>query len=169
VQLLVDQLSEAYPHLTFVAAKSFYWCPESAEVFYDAFKEYQDSSSWSLLHETSHAILEHTSYKADLELLQLEVAAWGHALKLAADYNVKIDLEYIQDCLDTYRDWLYRRSLCPGCGAQCIQTDKSSFYRCFNCHTKWHVSPSRFCRPYRRAESKHKEYSTAFALRMIGH
>lgn len=169
MRLLVEKLAADFPQLTFVPGTSFYWCPESKEVYYDAYKEYQDAAAWSLLHETSHALLAHTSYKADLELLQLEVAAWGHAVKIAADYKITIDTDYIQDCLDTYRDWLYRRSLCPGCGAQCIQMDASSYYRCFNCHTKWHVSPSRFCRPYRRAQTKQREFSTAFALRMIGH
>ncbi len=166
---LLEKLAASYPELSFVAASSFYWCPETKEVYYDAFKEYQETSDWSLLHETSHALLGHTSYKADLELLQLEVSAWNHARTLAKQYGVAIDQDYIQDCLDTYRDWLYRRSLCPGCGAQCIQLDQSSYYRCFNCHTRWHVSPSRFCRPYRRAQAKRREYSTAFALRMIGH
>ncbi|HSH55547.1 MAG TPA: hypothetical protein VK983_01825 [Candidatus Limnocylindrales bacterium] len=166
---LVEILAKDYPQLTFVAGTSFYWCPETSEVFYDAFKEYQDASAWSLLHETSHALLGHTCYKADLELLKLEVGAWEHAQQMAPKYAIKIDQDYVQDCLDTYRDWLYRRSLCPGCGTQCIQLDASSYYRCFNCHTRWHVSPSRFCRPYRRAQAKTREYSTAFALKMIGH
>lgn len=150
---LIKKLAASYPQFTFVPSASFYWCPETAEVFYDDAKFDQDSSIWSLLHETSHALLGHTTYKADLELLQLEVAAWNHALILASEHGINIDGEYVQDCLDTYRDWLYRRSLCPGCGAQCIQIDSSNFYRCFNCHTRWHVSPSRFCRPYRRSQA----------------
>lgn len=154
MRTLVKQLETVYPHLNFVASSSFYWCPETSEVFYDDTKHDQPSSIWSLLHETSHGLLEHTTYKADLELLQLEVAAWDHALKLAQNLKIPVDGEYVQDCLDTYRDWLYRRSLCPGCGAQCLQNDKSNFYRCFNCHMHWHVSPSRFCRSYRRAQTK---------------
>ena len=151
---LVRQLTEAHPHLKFIPAASFYWCPETAEVFYDTARASEDSARWSLLHETSHALLDHNSYTADIELLHLEVEAWSHAITISKSYGIVIDDEYVQDCLDTYRDWLYRRSLCPGCGTQCLQSDESSHYRCFNCHTRWHVSPSRFCRAYRRAQAK---------------
>jgi hypothetical protein len=154
MRTLAKKLAVAYPHIKFIPSNSFYWSPETNEVFYDDTKHTLESSIWSLLHEASHALLGHTTYKADLELLHLEVAAWNHALTLAKDYGVVVNDDYVQDCLDTYRDWLYRRSLCPGCGAQCLQIDASNFYRCFNCHTHWHVSPSRFCRPYRRSQSK---------------
>lgn len=165
MQALVDKLIAAYPDLKFVAGDSFYWCPESSEVFYDPSKAAQKSAPWSLLHETCHALLEHNSYKSDVELLHLEVAAWSEAIALGPQYGVRIDDEYVQDCLDTYRDWLYRRSVCPGCGTQCLQNDKTSHYRCFNCHTRWHVSPSRFCRAYRRAQ--HRAEAPVFALKYI--
>lgn len=159
---LVQVLSDTYPALKFVAAESFYWCPETAEVYYDVRRSQDESAQWSLLHETSHALLEHNAYKADIELLHIEVAAWDHAYELAKAYQINIDEDYVQDCLDTYRDWLYRRSICPGCGTQCLQTDQGNQYRCFNCHMRWNVSPSRFCRPYRR--SQHKQQQPIFAL-----
>jgi hypothetical protein len=160
---LAKQLAAAYPHISFVPGTSFYWCPETAEVFYDDTKCDQPSSVWSLLHETSHGLLGHTTYKSDLELLHLEVEAWTHAGTVAQDFGLEINDDYIQDCLDTYRDWLYRRSLCPGCGSQSIQIDTTNFYRCFNCHTHWHVSPSRFCRPYRRSQSRSQLETAVFA------
>lgn len=162
MQDLVVRLQADYPQLAFVGGKSFYWCPETSEVFYDAGRSGETSAGWSLLHETSHGLLQHDSYAADLELLHLEVAAWDHAVKLAATYDITIDDDYVQDCLDTYRDWLYRRSVCPGCGTQSLQDDDSSHYHCFNCHTRWHVSPSRFCRAYRR--SQRKTAAPVFAL-----
>jgi hypothetical protein len=164
---LVRALAKTYPHLKFVAGSSFYWCPETSEVFYDADRldasDGNCAGNWSLLHETSHAVLDHSAYKTDVELLHLEVAAWSQAVVLAPKYDVVIDEDYIQDCLDTYRDWLYRRSLCPGCGSQCLQSEETSHYRCFNCHTRWHVSPSRFCRAYRRAQTKAQ--TPVFALK----
>ncbi len=60
MHMLLETLAADHPQLTFVPATSFYWCPETKEVFYDAFKEYQETSAWSLLHETSHALLGHT-------------------------------------------------------------------------------------------------------------
>lgn len=109
-------------------------------------------ATWSLLHETGHALLGHTSYVADIELLKLEVAAWDRAKQLAKELGTSIDENHIQDCLDTYRDWLDKRSICPNCGTKSIQTDKGSKYRCFNCHTTWRVSNNRFGRAYRQTE-----------------
>ncbi len=159
---LVSRLAIGHPELHFVSGTSFYWSPETREVFYDARKPDEISASWSLLHETSHALLGHASYTADIELLHLEVAAWEHARSLAANHSINVENDYIQDCLDTYRDWLYRRSVCPGCGTQCLQADATNHYRCYNCHTRWHVSPSRFCRAYRR--SQHKKSLAVFTL-----
>lgn len=159
---LAALLAKEFEHLKFLPGESFYWSPETCEVFYDQNRADDKTGSWSLLHETSHALLGHSTYEADIELLHLEVAAWAHANKMASKYGISIDDDYIQDCLDTYRDWLYRRSICPGCGTQCLQSDETTHYRCFNCHTRWHVSPSRFCRAYRRAQ--HKAATPVFAL-----
>ena len=164
MRALVKKLEAAFPHLKFVAGESFYWAPETGEVYYDEAKAGKQSSKWSLLHEAAHGLLGHTTYKSDLELLQLEVAAWTHAGHLAQEFGIEVDDDYVQDCLDTYRDWLYRRSLCPGCGSQCLQNDASNFYKCFNCHATWHVSPSRFCRSYRRSKAaKAKTPAAVFA------
>ena len=161
MQKLLDSLKDAFPSLRFTAGNTFYWSPETNEVFYKT-STTDSNHIWSLLHETGHGLLGHAHYKTDVELLKMEVAAWDKAKGLAQHFGVAIDEEHIQDCLDTYRDWLYRRSLCPGCGTQCLQADASSHYRCFNCHTRWHVSPSRFCRAYRRAQ--HKKSAPVFAL-----
>ncbi len=105
---------------------------------------------WSLLHETGHALLGHHSYKADFELLKLELAAWERARQIGQEVDVDIDENHIQDCLDTYRDWLYKRSICPSCGTKCLQQDDFTHYSCFNCRAVWRVSASRFARSYRR-------------------
>lgn len=60
-----------------------------------------------------------------------------------------ISEDHIQDCLDSYRDWLHKRSLCPDCNLSSIQIDTHT-YMCVFCHKKWHVTAERFCRPYRR-------------------
>lgn len=153
--LLIDELlanlQQQFPHLTFSVGKSFSWSPETQEIFYDEKQRTINNKrgQWSLLHETGHALLEHKTYKADLELLRLEVAAWEKAKELAEQFSIEIDEDHIQDCLDTYRDWLYRRSICPTCTTKCLQQSDYKHYRCHNCHTAWKVSPSRFCRPYR--------------------
>lgn len=146
---LLKRLEHDYPDLTFVQGESFYWSPKDQIVTYAPHSTQPDVSTWSLLHEVSHGILGHSRYETDFELVKLEVEAWQHARKLGDTYQIKIDPEHIQDCLDTYRDWLHRRSTCPTCGTVSTQEDAKT-YRCFNCKSTWHVSNSRFCRPYRR-------------------
>ena len=41
------------------------------------------------------------------------------------------------------------RSICPQCTTKALQQSDYAHYRCFNCHTRWRVTPSRFCRAYR--------------------
>lgn len=149
MQQLLKTLRSDYPELNFKAGKQFCWSPETAEIFYIAQAKGQ-TASWSLLHETGHALLGHKSYKADFELLQLEIAAWEKARQLSAVLGITIDEDHIEDCLDTYRDWLYKRSICPKCGNQCLQQDDYQHYNCFNCHAVWRVSANRFGRAYRR-------------------
>ncbi len=152
MQTIINRLQSAYPDLQFTAGKQFSWSPETSEIFYKSGASGQQAT-WSLLHETGHALLDHQTYQADFELIRLEVAAWGKARQLATDIAVKIDEDHIEDCLDTYRDWLYKRSICPTCTTKCLQQDDYQHYRCFNCHTVWRVSASRFCRAYRSTKN----------------
>jgi hypothetical protein len=152
MEALLSQLKELYPKLVFSSGSSFIWSPETGEIFYNQSRK-GPKARWSLLHETGHALLGHRSYQADYELIRLEVAAWEKAKELAAKLKITIDEDHIQDCLDTYRDWLYKRSICPQCSTKSIQQDDYVHYRCFNCHTTWRVTPSRFCRAYRRSKN----------------
>jgi hypothetical protein len=152
MERLLSQLKASYPQLKFTAGKGFVWSPETGEVFYDE-KRTGKRARWSLLHETGHALLGHKSYNADYELIRLEVEAWERAKELAAQLGITINEEHIQDCLDTYRDWLYKRSICPQCGTKSIQQNDYAHYRCHNCHTAWRVTPSRFARAYRRSKN----------------
>jgi hypothetical protein len=146
---LISELQVRFPALRFTAGKQFSWSPETGEIFYKA-RAPGRPAVWSLLHESGHALLEHTTYEADFELLRLEIAAWEKAKSLARDLDIVIDEDHIEDCLDTYRDWLYKRSICPTCTTKCLQQGDFVHYRCFNCHTVWRVTASRFCRAYRR-------------------
>jgi hypothetical protein len=148
-QQLLNRIAADYPEIGFAEGKSFYWSPAKRHIIYR-----RDAAgtvaTFSLLHELGHALLNHKRYTLDFELLQLEVAAWEEAKRIAPTYGINIDEDHIQDCLDSYRDWLYRRSICPTCTTKALQQDNEPLYRCFNCHTTWQVAPSRFCRPYRR-------------------
>lgn len=149
---LLTQLREDFPNLHFQAAESFYWSPKKSTVHYVQPGLSEDVNAWSLLHEVGHALLEHQTFTTDFDLLMLEVSAWEKAKSLGNTYKYKIDPDHIQDCLDTYRDWLYQRSTCPNCTNCSLQID-SDTYSCFNCNGSWHVSRSRKCRTYRRKQS----------------
>lgn len=153
---LVKHLKKDFPTLAFAPSNTFAWSPKSNSILYIDGARDEKIAHWSLLHEVGHALLEHNSFESDFELLLLEVEAWEKAKKLAAKYEVLIDDEHIQNCLDTYRDWLYQRSTCPSCTATSMQANKHT-YICINCDTSWQVSGSRLCRPYRMTKTKQKE------------
>lgn len=159
---LIESLSEQYPHLNFAAGLTFCWSPAEQTIIYRDRAGSVDK--WSLLHEVAHALLEHRAYQTDVELLLLEVAAWHKAQALAREHGFTVDDNHVQDCLDTYRDWLNRRSACPLCGSAGLQHTVNE-YRCFNCGARWRVSASRFCRPYRQLNRGQKRTSPTAARR----
>ena len=148
LEMLLKRIAKDYPDLEFIESAHFSWHAGKKHVNFKKSLENTPHDIWALLHELGHAILNHKDYIHDIELLQLEVAAWEQARGLASIYKVAIDEDYIQDCLDTYRDWLHLRSPCPTCFARSLQASQSH-YHCFNCRTEWQVSRSRLCRPYR--------------------
>ena len=152
---MVDQLSQMFPNFNFCLGDRYCWSPGDQTITYSE-DSIEDEGCWALLHETGHASLNHLTYSSDYELLKMEVAAWEKAKSLASELGIKIPEDHIQECLDSYRDWLYKRSICPECGTKTIQNDLSNSYSCFNCHACWQVSPSRFCRAY-RTKKKSKE------------
>jgi hypothetical protein len=145
VQLL-HRVKQDYQSFNFTAGTAFSWSPSKQTITYKTTDN--EIAAWSLLHELAHALLDHRSYETDFELLLLEVAAWEKAKELANNYAIQIDEDHVQDCIDTYRDWLYQRSTCPTCTNTSLQQDAVT-YRCFNCGGSWTVTASRFCRPYR--------------------
>ena len=152
---LVKLLENDFPDINFKPGSTFYWSPVSKTIHYiDSGNS--EKTKWALLHEVSHALLNHKSYKNDLELLTMEALAWQKAQAISTKYDIKIDYEHIQNCLDTYRNWLHMRSTCPNCGIRTLQI-KPNHYRCHNCHTEWNVTSEKFCRPYRKINSQIKK------------
>lgn len=148
MEKLLKLLVEDNPSLLFTPGERFSWSPRTSEIIYDKDAVSSPTAIWSLLHEVGHALLSHTSYETDVELIALEGAAWQKAQEIGQNYGVVINEDHIQDCMDTYRDWLHQRSACPNCSNRSLQQD-SRHYKCFNCGQVWTVSSSRFCRPYR--------------------
>lgn len=142
---LISKLVSDFPALTFAEGDDFHWSPTTQTVWY--VKGSDDNIT--LLHETAHGLLDHIGYKDDIELLKLERAAWEKAAEIAKIYKIAISQDDIESALDTYRDWLHTRSLCPNCQQNGLQVTEKS-YRCVVCNQKWHVNDARHCGLRRR-------------------
>lgn len=150
MEKLILKIKQDHPGLLFNSGRSHCWSPEKGQISYAGGDK--SHSIEGLLHELGHARLDHEGYVSDLELLQKEVEAWQEALGLAGLYGVDFDEDHMQDCLDTYRDWVHKRSICPLCASTGLQ-DGERQYSCLNCGHIWYVTASRFRRPYRRSKS----------------
>ena len=153
MKTLLAKLRQDFPQLKFEAGELFSWSPKDQRVIYSTSSADDQHPIWSLLHEVGHGLLEHANYSSDFELVKLEAAAWEKATKLAANYGYQIDADHIQDCLDTYRDWLHQRSACPRCHTTSLQRNMTT-YCCYNCNAEWRVSRAKICRPYRRLQTE---------------
>lgn len=138
---LVSKLQRDFAQFQFCEGSDFHWSPAEKTIYYRA----ESLDGASLLHELAHALLGHEDYAHDVTLLAMERAAWSYARRqLGPAYNLPIDVDTVEDALDTYRDWLHARSMCPHCRAVGIQTDKRQ-YHCIACHEKWRVNDARIC------------------------
>lgn len=152
---ILKLIHKKLPELSIIASDGLCWSPKNNTITYRA-EDTSEENVWGLLHESGHAVLGHTTYHSDAELLLMEVAAWDTALDLAQECGLSINNDHVQDCLDTYRDWLHQRSTCPRCGIVTFQ-ENTTTYRCFNCRKLWTVSASRLCRAYRLTVTKSKD------------
>lgn len=139
---LVKKLSVDFPEITFTSHPSACaWNPSKAQILYG-----ESTDPDELLHEVGHAILGHSSYARDIELLRIERDAWEYAIaNLAPIYKIVIERDVAEAALDTYREWLHERSKCPSCNMNGIQNSATS-YKCISCHEHWKVNDARICR-----------------------
>lgn len=150
---LLDKLRSSYPENQFVPGEHFRYSPEEQQITYSEDLLNTPEGSWSLLHELGHLINQHTDYGMDNDLIKLELEAWETATVEAKKLGIKIDQDHIEDCLDTYRDWQYKRSKCPSCDIAGVQKN-STEYSCINCTSRWRVPSSAICRVSRRSVKK---------------
>lgn len=135
---LLARLRNDFTQLSFRVGDDFRWSPGSHTVWY----EKGSDDVITLLHETAHGLLGHATYASDVELLQLERAAWSKASELGTDYGYPVSEEEVERALDTYREWLHARSLCPNCNQNGIQQSDHR-YLCVVCGQQWKVNDAR--------------------------
>ncbi len=152
-RLTLKDIISMFPTLTFTEGDQFSWSAPENTVYYPAETKFGDTFIYSFLHEIGHAELMHNNFTNDLSLVAIERDAWEKAKEIAQKIGTTIDEGHIEKCMDTYRDWLYTRSLCPNCH-QCGIQSSNIAYKCVFCDHEWKVSVSRLCRVTRRSIKK---------------
>lgn len=137
----LKHLQSTFTDYTFRAGALFQWSPINKEI---GFNDKLPHATALLLHEVGHATLGHKDYVRDVELLRKEAEAWNFARQYATNLNIQLDTEVIEDCLDTYRQWLYNRSLCSKCNHTGLQQNQNT-YNCLNCRYSWRVTDALNC------------------------
>lgn len=141
----VELLKRDFPEVKFKdGAKRFsYQLRDGVPVVF--LGEPQPNFALLTLHELGHALCKHKDYKVDVERIKIESAAWERAKTVLLEYRKKAqtetglatilpewDEDFVQDKMDTYRDWLHARSRCKKCGLTRYQTDDGK-YHCPRC------------------------------------
>lgn len=127
-EMFLGRVQADFPEFRFISGKEFAFRPPKTIVLGPAEPFYELLT----LHEVSHAILKHKTFRMDVERLRMESEAWEKARELALRYDIEINEDLIQDELDTYRDWLHVKSKCKKCGLTCYQTP-DGVYHCPRC------------------------------------
>ncbi len=94
----------------------------------------EPNDSLLLLHELGHALSGHRSFDTEVGRMKMEREAWDKARELTPKYGVGYDEELVEGELDTYRDWLHKKTRCPKCGLTRFQTPDGKYHcpRCEN-------------------------------------
>lgn len=125
---LLQRLKADFPEFRFVDGSKFAFRPPKTIVLGPP----EPFSELLTLHEVSHAILKHKTFRMDVERLRMESEAWEKSRELASKYDIEVNEDLIQDELDTYRDWLHNKSKCKSCGLTRYQTP-DGIYHCPRC------------------------------------
>lgn len=136
---LLQRLANDYPQFRFVQSDRARWSASEQTIYYT-------DDQLQTLHELGHALLGHNTYRQDVELIQIERAAWVKAQQLAPQYGLSIDNDTVEEALDSYRDWLHSRSKCPRCHQTGWQDSHDLTYHCPNCQCVWRASDGRRAR-----------------------
>lgn len=123
-----ERLTGDFPEFQFVLGAKFAFRPTRTVVIGPP----EPFSRLLVLHEVGHAVYKHKGFKTHVGRLKMENQAWEEAKKLASRYGVEVDEDFVQDQLDSYRDWLHQKSRCPVCGLTRFQTPDSQ-YHCPRC------------------------------------
>jgi hypothetical protein len=144
MEAALDYVSKEFPHIRLEKGTKFSWNASAKTITYPASADSESTFVHGLFHEVAHSILKHEGFRHDIDLLKKERDAWSEAKKLLERFDHVLDSEHVEDCLDTYRDWIYLRAACPQCELVGTQSD-AVHYSCPYCLISWNVPGSRLC------------------------
>ena len=121
---LIEKLRVDYPDFRFREGKKFSFRPPRTIIVGPS----EPNDSLLLLHELGHAISAHRNFVLDPDRLKMEREAWEKARELSKIYGVEYDEEIVEQELDTYRDWLDKKSRCPKCRLTRFQTPDGQYH-----------------------------------------
>ncbi len=124
---LIERLRVDYPDIRFVSGKKYSFRPPRTIMIGP------EESSLLLLHELGHALCGHRDFKTNIQRVKLEREAWEKARELSSKYGIQFDDEFAENELDTYRDWVEKKSRCPVCGLTRFQSIDGN-YHCPRCN-----------------------------------
>ena len=124
----LQRVKSDYPLLLFRTGRKFAFRPPKTIVIGPT----EEHDEALLLHELGHALCHHRDFDTDIRRLKMEMEAWEKARELAISYGIILDDESIEEELDTYRDYLHKKSRCPECGLTRFQTPDGN-YHCPRC------------------------------------
>lgn len=128
-------LAREYPQFTFKPSKRFTFRPPKT-ILLGAPQPFYPLLA---LHELGHALCQHSNYHTHIERLKIESEAWQMAKNLydshpewGKTFDFAFDQSFVEDQLDTYRNWLHQKSTCPHCHLSRYQTPDGQ-YHCPHC------------------------------------
>ena len=127
--VLLDRLKHDYPEVRFVRGEKFLFRPPRTIVLAGG----ESNDSLLILHEMGHYLCGHRDFTTDARRIKMEREAWTRARDLCVYYGVEYDEGIVEQELDTYREWLDKKSRCPSCGLTRFQTPDGD-YHCPRCN-----------------------------------
>ena len=125
---LIKKIVQTHPELTFRRGKRFAFRPPTTVII----GPFEPNYLLLFCHELGHALCMKHSFATDIERLKIERLAWEEAKKICIQYLIPYDEDFVEDQLDSYRDWLHAKSKCKKCGLTRYQT-KNGQYHCPYC------------------------------------
>lgn len=118
----IAKLKKDFPDFRFISGRRFSFRPPKTIVIGP---DEGDKTLMLLFHELGHALSGRYAYQTSVERLKIETIAWQTGKKAYQKYSElpPWDDDFVEETLDTYRDWLHQKSKCPSCKLTMVQTE----------------------------------------------